>query len=164
MPGRVKEQSLSRECQAARMLALALMAEHGLTAWMFALNANVRRAGVCFYPTRTKPGRIELSVRFIDLNSDEDILDTILHEIAHALTGRGHDEAWKAKCREIGARPERCYGDEIDMPKGRWQSQCPTCQKIYHRHRRPRHLVGWHCKSCGKERGPLTWSLATRPS
>ncbi|MBA4189508.1 MAG: hypothetical protein C0467_16085 [Planctomycetaceae bacterium] len=133
------------------------MAEHGLTGWSFGFNTNLRRAGVCFYPTRTKPGRIELSIRFIDLNSDEDVLDTILHEIAHALTGSGHDDSWKAKCLEIGARPERCYGEEIEMPKGRWRSTCPSCQKEFHRHRKPKRLVGWHCRACGTERGSLVW-------
>jgi len=156
---RMNEQTLSRECQGARTLAVALMAQHGLSGWSFGFNKNVRRTGVCIYPTRTQPGRIELSIHLIAMNSDEDIRDTILHEIAHALTGaeHNHDEVWKAKCREIGARPERCYGEEIEMPKGRWVAECGSCQKKYYRHRRPRHLVGWHCKFCGTERGKLVW-------
>src|SRR5262245_52564546 len=48
----------------ARELAVRLMAEHGLTGWEFGFNVNVRRAGVCKYPTRTRPGRIELSRHF----------------------------------------------------------------------------------------------------
>jgi hypothetical protein len=46
----------------------------------------------------------------VDRNGAEEIVDTILHEIAHALVGprHGHDTVWKAKCTDIGARPERC--------------------------------------------------------
>jgi predicted SprT family Zn-dependent metalloprotease len=154
---------LSRECQWARALALSLMAEHGLSAWLFRFNKNLRRAGVCFYPGRTRPGRIELSVHFVQLNTEADIRDTILHEIAHALTGphHGHDDLWKATCVRIGARPERCYdSDQIVMPRGKWIGECQGCRKKYFRHRRPRTLVGWHCRGCGKERGPLVWSVS----
>ena len=37
-----------------------MMARHGLGNWTFAFNNNLRRAGVCRYPIRTRPGRIEL--------------------------------------------------------------------------------------------------------
>ncbi|HVL11261.1 MAG TPA: SprT-like domain-containing protein [Gemmata sp.] len=142
-----------------RELAVALMAAHGLTAWEFGFNGNLRRAGVCRYPTRTRPGRIELSRHFVRRNPDAEVRDTILHEIAHALVGpgRGHDAVWRAKCLEIGARPERCYGEEIEMPKGRWRAVCPGCTKEYDRHRRPKALRGWHCRPCGRERGELVW-------
>lgn len=36
----------------------------------------------------------------------DDLLDTLLHEIAHALTpGDGHGKLWQAKAMELGARP-----------------------------------------------------------
>jgi predicted SprT family Zn-dependent metalloprotease len=142
--------------------ALELMARHGLFGWEFAFNKNVRRAGVCFHPRSDRPGRIGLSVHYCERNSEVDILDVILHEIAHALVGpgHGHGEAWKAKCREIGARPQRCYdGDRIDMPRGAWRATCPSCQQVYDRHRRPKSLAGWHCRRCGRARGVLTWGM-----
>jgi len=157
-----KETTLSKECQGAKELALTLMARHGLSGWLFEFNKNLRRVGVCFHPSKNRPGRIELSIHFVKLNTDEEIRDTILHEIAHALVGHdhGHDEVWKAKCREIGARPERCYGDETVMPKGRWAAECRCCLKKFNRHRRPTHLFGWHCRACGRDRGNLIWSLS----
>lgn len=87
------------------------------------------------------------------------MLDTILHEVAHALVGpgHGHDEVWKATCLEVGARPERCYGEEVEMPKGRWRATCGGCGREHDRHRRPKRPAGWHCRACGKERGVLVW-------
>ena len=60
-----------------------------------------------------------------DLSSLDQVRDTILHEIAHALVGpgHGHDAVWKRKCREVGARPERC--GQADMPEGRWRGFVP---------------------------------------
>jgi len=142
-----------------RELARELLDSHGLTAWEFGFNANVRRAGVCFYPHRDEPGRIELSTHFTARNSDEEVRDTLLHEIAHALVGpgHGHDKVWKAKCREIGAKPVACYGDEVEMPQGCWRATCPGCEEEFDRHRRPPRLSGWFCRVCGPKRGKLLW-------
>jgi predicted SprT family Zn-dependent metalloprotease len=143
-----------------RELARQLLDQHGLTDWEFGINSNVRRAGVCFYPHSGNPGRIEISAHFAERNSDEEFRDTLLHEIAHALVGprHGHDAVWQSKCVEIGARPQRCYGSEVEMPKGRWRAVCPTCSKEYDRHRRPRQQTGWYCRPCGSKHGTLTWT------
>ncbi|MFO0800022.1 MAG: SprT-like domain-containing protein [Gemmataceae bacterium] len=145
----------------AKSVATQLMAQHGLADWQFGFNTNKRRAGVCRYPTRTRPGRIELSKHYVLRNPADEVRDTILHEIAHALVGHGHghDEVWKAKCVEVGARPERCYGEEVEMPKGRWRATCGGCGREHDRHRRPKRMTGWHCRECGKERGALVWKL-----
>jgi predicted SprT family Zn-dependent metalloprotease len=142
--------------------ARALLDAHGLRAWEFGFNANVRRAGVCFYPHRGEPGRIELSNHFAARNSDDEVRDTLLHEIAHALVGpgHGHDELWKAKCREIGARPDACYGAEVEMPPGRWRATCPGCATEFDRHRKPKRAEGWFCRPCGPTAGKLRWDEA----
>ena len=143
----------------AKDLAHQLMTEYGLTDWTFAFNSNKRRAGVCRYPFAGRAGRIELSRQYVLRNPADEVRDTILHEIAHALVGpgHGHDDVWKAKCIEIGARPERCYDDTVVMPKGKWRATCGGCKKEFDRHRRPRRLTGWSCGRCGKERGALVW-------
>jgi predicted SprT family Zn-dependent metalloprotease len=60
-----------------------LMGPHG---WGFAFNKQRRGMGLCRYATRT----IELSIYLVDRNGLEEVRDTILHEIAHALVGPGH--------------------------------------------------------------------------
>jgi predicted SprT family Zn-dependent metalloprotease len=150
---------LLAKCKATAQTAIGLMKQFGLTGWRFEFNRARRRAGVCHYPNVARPGRIGLSVHFVDRNSEAEIRDTILHEIAHALAGplAGHGPAWQAICLRIGARPERCYGEHIDMPKGRWQARCPNCQRDHHRHKRPRSLTGYHCRKCGPQRGQIVW-------
>lgn len=153
---------LTQRAAGVRERARRLMDAHGLAAWEFGFNTNVRRAGVCFYPHRGQPGRIELSAHFAERNSDEEVFDTIRHEVAHALVGpgHGHDAAWRAKCRELGARPEACYGEGVEMPRGRWRATCPGCATEFDRHRRPRRTTGWFCRPCGPAAGKLTWQEA----
>jgi predicted SprT family Zn-dependent metalloprotease len=138
---------------AVRQSALELMARHGLRDWTFAFNRRKRALGLCHYETRT----IELSIYLVDKNGPEEIWDTLLHEIAHALVGpgHGHDAVWKKKCLEIGAKPLRC--GQADMPSGRWQARCESCGTHFSRHRKPKRLQGWFCRTCGPERGQLRW-------
>lgn len=117
------------------------LAEHGLTArgWTGALDNAERRFGVC------RPAKKEISISrtLAALNSDEEVLDTILHEIAHALADTqyrencGHDERWKAICRQIGARPERCYdGDDVVAPDAPWVLMHKDTDEIFSYHQR----------------------------
>jgi predicted SprT family Zn-dependent metalloprotease len=144
----------------ARRLAEGLMAQYGLSGWVFAFDRARRRAGVCRFPTLTRPGRIGLSLYFVERNDLEQVRDTILHEIAHALAGprAGHGPRWKAACSLIGAVPERCYrSGDVTMPGGKWRATCPGCGRQHHRHRRPPSLTGYHCKPCGRVNGQLVW-------
>jgi predicted SprT family Zn-dependent metalloprotease len=138
-------------------LASGLLAVHGLQDWSFSFNRRKREMGLCLY----EPKLIQLSLHFILLNDDAAVRDTLLHEVAHALTGpgHGHDVTWKRRCLEVGAIPERLC-DDVNMPVGRWQAICPGCGMLHHRHRKPKHLVGWWCRHCGREHGRLTWQRA----
>jgi len=148
-----KEAELTPRASEARQLALELMARHGLHDWRFAFNRRKQALGLCVFHRRT----IELSSWYVERNPLAEIQDTILHEIAHALVGpgHGHDAVWKRQCLLIGARPLRC--GNADMPPGRWHGRCPQCAKVYHRHRRPKRLRGWHCRDCGPLQGQLAW-------
>lgn len=111
----------------ATTLAQDLMMQHGLTplGWRPAWFRSARCFGRCSYYSK----QIMLSKPLVELNGIEEVRNTILHEIAHALTkGAGHGPAWKAMCVRIGARPERCYkAERVVQPKMAWTSKCPAC-------------------------------------
>ena len=64
--------------------------------------------GACSAPGPIGDGDSSLTARTRALEgSEEQLLDTVLHEIAHAIAGHeaGHGLLWKATARRIGATP-----------------------------------------------------------
>jgi predicted SprT family Zn-dependent metalloprotease len=88
---------------------------------------------------------ITLSRRFTLLNSEPEVRNTILHEIAHALVGpnHGHGKVWKAKAKELGCNGFRCCDRSVVAPSTKWIAECPACQRVVRRHRR-------RIASCGR--------------
>jgi len=149
----------------AQDIAERLLDFNGLTArgWSFRFNRNKRRLGVCKQDDR----RIELSEHYVLRNTREHVLDTILHELAHALVGtqHGHDDVWKDMCARLGASPSSCSSTAV-MPEGYWQARCPGCATVFTRHRRPRRLRGRYCVACGPDQGQLVFAdirMAPKP-
>jgi predicted SprT family Zn-dependent metalloprotease len=65
---------------------------------------------------------------------DDEILDVILHEIAHALDfvrygNWGHGKTWKQVCKEIGAKPSRLAHDISYHAPKKYKSHCEKCGK-----------------------------------
>ena len=145
----------------ANKIGLELMEKHGLTArgWKFQMDSAKRRFGVCKHRTKV----ISISVNLTRLNPEEQVTDTILHEIAHALVGpkQGHGPVWKAKAIEIGCKPERCYGRDVVRPKGNYEAICGSCGYVFIRIKKPR--TDYSCNYCSKSFDPtniLKWSPA----
>ena len=112
-----------------------LMDHHGLQHWEIRIGSAKRIAGMCDPRKR----RITMSFEIAKDWPIDQVRDTILHEIAHALTpkDRGHGKEWKAKCVEIGANPERCYDTAtLPTPKGAWIRSCECGDKERRAHRR----------------------------
>lgn len=132
------------------------MNQHGLGHWIFEFDRAKRRAGSC----KQRKHTITLSSYYVPNNSEEDIKDTILHEIAHALAGprQGHNHVWKSICITIGAKPVRCYDNTVVMPEGHWQANCPGCNQKFRLHRRPKNINGRYCRKCGLTNGKLSYS------
>jgi len=123
-------------------LAIDLLQIHALKTWSFEFDHSTRRAGCCRYHDRT----ITLAFELARTGSDDDIRDTILHEIAHALVGRkhNHDAIWKAKAREIGCSGERTHLLQFSAP--RWTVTCENrCWSHTAQQRNPRLI----CRNCG---------------
>lgn len=75
--------------------------------WSFRINnRTVNIAGRCRYSTRV----IEHSATHLKHSTLAFNLDTIRHEVAHAITkGDGHGAKWKAEAIRLGANGSKCY-------------------------------------------------------
>ncbi|MEV0900987.1 SprT-like domain-containing protein [Actinoplanes sp. NPDC049802] len=118
----------------ARELAVGLMTRHGLTDWRLVYDDARTRAGVC------RPDRkvIGLSRVLVGLYSPEQVTETVLHEIAHALVGpgHGHDAVWRAEALRIGCSGARCVAEDVPRVEGNWVGVCSAGHRVT-AHRRP---------------------------
>jgi len=147
----------------AKKIALELMKKHGLITeffpWRFEFDNAKRRFGSCD-ETRKK---ITLSLTLTELNKEEEVVDTILHEIAHALVGNrhGHNWIWKQKALEIGCDGKRCYSTaEVVIPKGNYVAICKNGHSRS-KMRMPKRQLS--CGKCGNVFDPtniLVWKKA----
>ncbi|OWK43743.1 Phage protein [Fimbriiglobus ruber] len=147
--------------EALEAAARELFAKYTLAGWTFGLSDSKRQLGVC----KHRQKRIEIGEFYARSNPDAAVMDTLLHEIAHAIAGpgAGHGPIWKAVAIRIGATPRAC-DDSPDtvVPPGDWQTTCQTCQKTFHKYRRPRALSGYRC-TC-PARSPLVFAYTGDPA
>lgn len=126
-----------------------LLRQHGLGDWTFELSRGKHTLGHCDHEDR----QIVFSEYYLHLPMEE-IEDTLLHEIAHALVGpdHGHGAVWKRKCREIGAKPERLAAPGIKTTaKPNYVMECPNCGRRWERFRMRRRNFGSKCPNCQVE-------------
>lgn len=138
-----------------RMLANSLLRKHGLAdaGWSFNWDNAKSRGGQCDHTYR----RITMSRHLVPMWSDQEVLDTLKHEVAHALVGagQGHGPVWARKMRELGVKPERCHNNAV--VEGRYLAICDHCGVEAHRAHRmsPAMRQGRHLHSvCMK---PVRW-------
>ena len=100
--GRRREGRRERLLDVARE-ARELMNKHGLDGWTFRFGAARRALGLC----KEKDKLIQLGRHHAANDPREQVTDTILHEIAHALAGAaaGHGPVWRNTAKRIGATP-----------------------------------------------------------
>ncbi|WP_345456669.1 SprT-like domain-containing protein [Nocardioides marinquilinus] len=144
----------------AYALAEHLLERHGLPGWSVEYDHAKRRAGVCRFTTQV----IGLSAPLTALHSEDEVRDTILHEVAHALAGprHGHDAHWRAIATRIGGSGERCVPDDAPRIEAPWLGVCPAGHTV-DRHRRPERVAT--CRRCSTRfdlAHLLTWTHGGR--
>ena len=127
--------------QDAKTLAIDLMKKHGLiqddvqgytpsSNWTFAFNNRFTSAlGRCSYGRKL----IELGTKYVELNNEERVRKTILHEIAHSLTqGCGHNWEWKRMCIAIGGdgKTRADHNEIVSTPRRRTNKRKPRTEYI----------------------------------
>lgn len=142
----------------AELMARELMNMHGLDAIPFRFNHRRTSFGVTRFGKKLLHCRIdtygrerkvygdwylkaiELSAPLVALNSEADVRDTILHEIAHALTGcdQGHNALWQVMAIRVGAIPMPCCHENTIVVPAMYQAlDCP-CGRIHNFYRMPK--------------------------
>jgi hypothetical protein len=122
--------------------------EHTLSAksigYRFEFDNAKKIFGRCYYGKK----KISLSLPLCSANLDKvdsRIYNTILHEIAHALSvhvyglsiGKGHGSYWKSIASQIGCDAKRCFDSEtVNMPKGKYSLICDNCGTETQKHRK----------------------------
>lgn len=116
----------------AQWNAKKLMQEHGLVGWTFNWTKSTSLLGRCSFNIK----QIQLSLSNTHAGSEEQVTNTVLHEIAHALVGPGHhhDDVWRSKALSIGCSGNRCTevapGNE---PQKRYVGTCSTHGEVSQR-------------------------------
>jgi hypothetical protein len=131
------------ELDKAAVLATQFMDQHGLEGWRLGFDRAKARAGTC----RPAERLISLSAPLTRLHSEEQVKDTVLHEIAHALVGaqHKHNAVWRAKALAIGCSGERCVDPEAGRPLAAWRGTCAAGHQV-EQHRRPTRVAT--CRLC----------------
>ena len=125
--------------------------------------------GICRYQGNDisgyEPTSIEISERYLNTASNEDILHTIKHEWCHYYVTKltrerhGHDKLFKSMCKHVGIKDTRQH--ELDKvtasnlyEQKKYTVYCPTCgRSIAGFDRMCNSLKGISfctCKTCGK--------------
>lgn len=131
-----------------KRLTIAEINKHLENEWEFKWSTAKSFIGQCRWNRVSRDGQIKISKTFVKGGlPKEEILDTIKHEVAHALDveRRGtsdHGPKWKRCCRETGANPNRT----CDLPShvkqylnniAKWVRYCPNCDNKRYLHRKP---------------------------
>jgi predicted SprT family Zn-dependent metalloprotease len=145
-----------------RQLATGLMTRHRLTGWRLSFDNAKTRAGACHSDRR----EVTLSRPLMSLYSPEQVTETVLHEIAHALAGsrHGHDQRWRTIARRIGCSGGRCLPPDAPHVEGPWVGICEAGHRTT-AHRRPVRVRS--CPQCSPRfavSALYTWTYLGRPA
>lgn len=130
--------------------------------WSFAFDNAKKRAGACHFERR----QITLSKYLAGRWEDDDVHQTLLHEVAHAIAGpqAGHSKQWKLIARDLGYVGGATHSGPTADEFARWVGECPAGHE-HRRHRRPTRAVS--CAQCSPRydtRYAIRWREVATPA
>lgn len=116
----------------AEKLAVSMMHKHGLTArgWGFAFDRATSRLGACHFHKR----KITISKHMAGAATSEQVEQTMLHEIAHAMLPpeAAHYKEWKALAKSLGYTGSRtAHNPYVHVPKAKKDSGTTSRKKAF---------------------------------
>lgn len=118
---KVKLEGKTRE---ALVIASSMLVKHGLGDW----HLELRNAGSYAAKVWHRKKVLAISERYIVVSKKDDFVNTLYHEIAHAIVGakHGHDHVFKAKYYELsGNMTHAGYATEQNISL--YQAYCTNC-------------------------------------
>ena len=142
------------------MIFEELQKEHNLYNFKFKINSRFKvTLGQCDFTYLSKKGTIQLAKLAVESGEWIKLIDTLLHEVAHAIdfNTRGtsdHSWRWKKIAVMVGAEPERITTSERIGEKfiqdsdrqAKYTLTCPKCGHKSHAHRKTKRTYG--CGTC----------------
>lgn len=145
----------------ARKITLDLIHGKGLAGWKVVFDHAKKRAGQCSYRDMT----ISLSTHLMAHRDYLETLNTITHEVAHAMTpGANHGWKWQQAHKSLGGDGKRVFHNDMHDPKAKFHGTCPH-GKLFNRYKgeHPGNRLGCNCKTMTR-RTPathtITWEVA----
>jgi predicted SprT family Zn-dependent metalloprotease len=132
--------------------------------WSLRFSNHTVMAGVCYMQKK----QIALSKYYVENNPEVEVRNTMLHEIAHAISPscEHHGYVWRKNFKDLlikfkqPIKVSRCYNSqEVKMPKGKYKITCEICNATWSQHHQTKKIRNafankgymlnrWH-KDCG---------------
>lgn len=144
------KEDIVRTTEEVRSITEKYMVIHGLITdgWTFCIGKSKTISGSCNHSKKI----IKLSREYSTKVPSMDLINTILHEIAHALAGtkHNHDTTWRSIALRIGCDGQVCHNIKFTKPK--YVQTCTSKCWTRDMHRKP---AGMERKVCTKCKGKL---------
>jgi len=156
----VEPDSFNRKLHAVKSAWEYIKISYNLNNFDLEINSRLSKTlGICKFNRSYHEGTVVISKKLIQLAKWEKVLDTLLHETAHAIDYNhrdtsAHDNKWKSICIKIGAKPQRCatsqdlgevYTKQM-VKESKYTLTCPGCDYQSFRSRAVKRTYG--CSKC----------------